>query len=89
MPTVRFAQALQRHVTSPPLSVDGGTVRSALDAAFALNPIVRTYILDDQNAVRKHMTIFVDGRMITDRKKLTDAVLPTSEIYVVQALSGG
>jgi len=35
------------------------------------------------------MTIFVDGRMIHDRTRLTDAVNESSTVYVFQALSGG
>jgi molybdopterin synthase sulfur carrier subunit len=46
-------------------------------------------VLDDQAALRRHMTIFVDGRMIRDRTRLADAVTDTSTIYVFQALSGG
>jgi len=32
---------------------------------------------------------FVDGRQLTDRVALSDAVEPRSELYVMQALSGG
>jgi hypothetical protein len=39
--------------------------------------------------VREHMAIFVDGAMIRDRARLSDAVRETSTIYVFQALSGG
>ncbi len=46
-------------------------------------------MLDDQSALRKHMTIFVDGQIIRDRARLTDVVGETSSIYVFQALSGG
>jgi hypothetical protein len=46
-------------------------------------------VLDDQSALRRHMTIFVDGRMICDRARLADAVSETSTIHVFQALSGG
>jgi sulfur-carrier protein len=46
-------------------------------------------VLDDQGELRKHVFIFVDGRRIADRVKLTDAVGETSEIYVMQALTGG
>ena len=46
-------------------------------------------MLDDQAALRKHMVIFVDGQIIRDRARLTDAVSETSRIYVIQALSGG
>lgn len=89
MPRVIFASALQRHVPSPPLVVEGATVRAALDAAFRLNNRVRNYILDDQSHLRKHMSIFVDGKPIRDRKQQSDPVTKESEIYVVQALSGG
>jgi len=35
------------------------------------------------------MVIFVDGKTIVDRVHLSDAISPHSEIYVMQALSGG
>ena len=89
MPRVIFGPALQRHVQSPPLEVTGATVREVLEAAFEINPAIRGYILDDQAHLRKHMNIFVDGRVITDRKTFSEPVTPGSQIYVVQALSGG
>jgi hypothetical protein len=33
--------------------------------------------------------VFVDGRRVRDRERLTDAVGETSEVYVMQALTGG
>jgi hypothetical protein len=56
---------------------------------FAGNPQARSYVLDDQSALRKHMTVFVDGKVIRDRVKLSDPVTATSTIHVFQALSGG
>jgi hypothetical protein len=35
------------------------------------------------------MNIFIDGRVIADRRGLTDPVAPDGSIYVFQALSGG
>jgi hypothetical protein len=35
------------------------------------------------------MTILVDGRRVSDLAGLSDKVLPKSEVYVMQALSGG
>ena len=89
MPTVVFTPNLKRHVDCPTESVDGATVRAVLDAVFAANPRLRGYVLDDQGALRKHMSVFVDGQQIADRAQLSDAVKPASEIYVMQALSGG
>ena len=89
MPTISFTQNIQRHVECPPTEAAGSTVRQVLDNLFAANPRVRSYVLDDQGALRKHMTIFVDGRVMRDRKALSDPVDPASSIHVFQALSGG
>ena len=89
MPTVSFTQNLQRHVQLPLTSVAGGTVREALDRAFADHPRARGYVLDEAGAVRHHMVVFVDGEQIQDRMHLSDPVSESSEIYVMQALSGG
>ena len=71
MPKVAFTQNIQRHVACPETEVEGSTVREALEAFFAANPRARSYVLDDQAALRKHMTIFVDGRAIRDRTRLS------------------
>ena len=89
MARVVFTANIQRHVACPEAEAAGATVREVLDNVFAENPQARGYVLDDQSALRKHMTIFVDGRMIRDRARLADAVTETSTIHVFQALSGG
>lgn len=89
MPHVVFTPALQRHVACPPADVEGGTVREALDRVFGDNPKARSYVLDEQGALRKHMVIFVNGEVIQDRTGLSDSVGMDSQIYVMQALSGG
>ena len=89
MAHVTFTQNLQRHLTAPPQEVDGATVREALDDVFSQNPQLRGYVLDDQGRLRKHVVIFVDGEQISDRVRLSDALGSTSEIVVMQALSGG
>jgi hypothetical protein len=89
MATVVFTPNLQRHVDAPTERVDGATVRGVLDLVFAGNPRLRGYVVDDQGALRRHMVIFVDGHQIADRDRLTDPVGAASEVYVMQALSGG
>lgn len=89
MPKVAFTPNIQRHVACPATTAPGRTVREVLDAVFADNPRARGYVLDDQGALRRHMTIFIDGRMIADRERLSDTVGDTSSITVFQALSGG
>ena len=89
MPQVKFTQNLERHVHAPSREVSGATVREALEAVFRDNPDLRSYVLDDQNRLRQHVVIFIDGAMIEDRNELTDAVGTSSELFVMQALSGG
>lgn len=89
MATVVFTQNLRRHVACPPEAVDAATVHEALAIVFASNPRLRSYVLDDQGALRHHMMVFVDGEPIADRRHLSDPIAPGSEIYVMQALSGG
>ena len=64
---VTFTPNLQRHVPAPPSSVEGRTVREALNAVFATNPNLRGYVLDDQGGLRHHMVVFVNARQIQDR----------------------
>lgn len=89
MARVVFTPNIQRHVACPEAQAAGATVREVLDGVFAGNPQARTYVLDDQGGLRRHMTVFVDGTAIRDRTALSDAVGETSTIYVFQALSGG
>ena len=89
MAKVVFTPNIQRHVVCPEVEVAGGSVREVLDNAFASNPQARSYVLDDQAGLRRHMTVFVDGRAIRDRTRLSDSVTASSTVYVFQALSGG
>jgi molybdopterin synthase sulfur carrier subunit len=89
MPTVHFTANLTRLTSAPSESVDGATVGASLRGVFLRHPLLRGYVLDDQGAVRRHVVVFVDGAAIQDRVGLSDAVRPESEIYVMQALSGG
>jgi sulfur-carrier protein len=89
MPTVSFTSALQRFMPAPTTTVDGATVGAALAAVFAGHPKLRGYVLDDQGALRRHVSVYVNGEAVIDRIKLSDPVRPSDEIYVLQALTGG
>lgn len=89
MARVTFTPNLARHLDCPPVEASGASVREVLERVFASNRAARSYVLDDQMALRKHMAIFVDGRQIDDRLGLSDLVPDDAEIYVMQALSGG
>jgi hypothetical protein len=89
MATVRFTQNIQRHVSCPTREIAGSDLRAVLDEYFRENERARGYVLDEQGKVRQHMLIFIDGEMVRDRDRLSDAVKPDSLIDVIQALSGG
>jgi len=89
MPRVVFTSNLQRHVNCPETQVAAGTVRSALAQVFAAQPQARGYVLDEQGHLRKHVAVFVDGQRVRDRETLEDPVRESSEVYVMQALTGG
>jgi molybdopterin converting factor small subunit len=89
MPTVHFTNHLQNFLDCPAVEVPGDTVRTALETVFSQNPRMRSYVLDDQGRVRRHVNVFVDGTLIRDRVRLSDPLRESSEIFVMQALSGG
>ena len=90
MPTVQLTQNLQRFfpgIGEP--EVGPGTVASVLLELDARYPGIRGYVVGDDGALRKHVHVFVDGEMVTDRATLSDAVGPSTELHIIQALSGG
>lgn len=89
MARVVFTANLARHIAAEPVEAPGRTVREVLDAVFAGDDLARSYVLDDQSSLRKHMNIFVDGNRVKDRVHLSDPVPDGGEVYVIQALSGG
>ncbi|MEN3975426.1 MoaD/ThiS family protein [Emcibacter sp. SYSU 3D8] len=84
-----FTQHLRRLVAHEYVDVQGATLRAALGDLFLQLPALRSYILDDQDRLRQHVCIFVDDERIDFRGSLDCEIAPESEIYVMQALSGG
>lgn len=89
MARIAFTSQLQRFTRTPQLDTPAPTLRAALDAAFALNPQLRGYVLDDQGKLRAHVVVFIDGQRSRDRVALSDPLAEHSRVYVLQALSGG
>jgi molybdopterin synthase sulfur carrier subunit len=89
MPIIYLTSHLRRVAPSGPTRVEAATLGAALDAYFETVPRARSYILDDQGRLRKHVAVFIDGELLTDKRDLGRNVSPDSEIYVMQALSGG
>ena len=84
-----FTQQLARFTSVPQVDTDASLLRAGLDSAFAVNPLLRGYVLDDQGHLRENVVIFVDGRRCGERTRLEDPLRSDSTVYVQQALSGG
>ena len=89
MAQVFFTQQLARFTQAPQVETCADCLRAGLDSAFAANPLLRGYVLDDQGHLRENVVIFIDGRRCADRTHLDDPLQPDSKVYVLQALSGG
>jgi len=60
-----------------------GAVLTELDRQF---PGIRFRMVDEQDRVRRHIRMFVNGDQVFD---LSQPVRSTDEVVIVQALSGG
>lgn len=89
MPTLVFTQQLRRFTETPEIDSPATVLRAALEDAFAANPRLRGYILDEQGHLRRNVAIFIDGRRVHDHADLNDPLTATSSVHVLQALSGG
>lgn len=90
MPTVKFTYALRRFFPSlKDTEVHSTSLPDLLQSIDAHYPGIRSYVVDEQGALRKHVLIFIDGEVINDREKLSDAVKENSEVHIMQSLSGG
>jgi hypothetical protein len=67
----------------------GKSIGEALEALFVRHPTLRGYVLDERGAVRRHVALFVDGDALQPKSDLARPLREGSELYVMQALSGG
>jgi len=89
MAKVEFTPQLRRFTETPSVQTNAATLRAALEDAFAANPRLRGYVLDDQAHLRANVVVFIDGVRCSERVHLADAVGEHTRIHVMQALSGG
>lgn len=61
------------------------TVGEMVDELDKLWPGMRDRICDSRPAIRRHMSVFIDGERVTLKSRIT----PGSEVFVLTAISGG
>ncbi len=90
MPRVIFTRNLQRFFPGlSELDIAGTTVAEIVRSLDAHHPGLADYLIDERGALRKHVNIFVDNTLVSDRAGLSDPVPPGCSVHVIQALSGG
>ncbi len=68
------------------VDADGSTVAELLDDLNRQFPGIRFRMINEQDEVRPHMRIFVNGEQVW---RLDTALKSSDEVYILQALSGG
>ena len=89
MVTVNFSPSLQRRKPCPAQQVDAGSLEQVLGAALQAEPGLRSYVLDDQGHIRKHVAVFINQDMHLPRNNLARAVAAGDTVLVIQCLTGG
>lgn len=90
MAQVKFTPNLQRFF--PDLcecSIEAATVADIVSAVDQRWRGLGDYIIDEQGALRKHVNIFIGDELLDDKQTLSDRVSTDTQIFIVQALSGG
>ncbi|MCB1552822.1 MAG: MoaD/ThiS family protein [Xanthomonadales bacterium] len=92
MPSVvltRHLHAFFPALAGQSIAVEATTVAEVVQAMERLAPGFAFYICDEAGRLRTHVNVFVDGERIADRTRLSDPVGAQSEVFILQALSGG
>ena len=83
---VLIPSPLVSYTKSPEVEATGATVGALLADLDRRFPGIRFRMIDEQDQVRRHMRVFVNGEQVFD---LSRALRVTDDVAIVQALSGG
>ena len=78
--------ALRSYTEHSELEVSGATLAAVLVDLDRRYSGIRFRMIDEQDRIRRHIRIFVNGEQVRDLSKPPAA---TDELVIVQALSGG
>ena len=77
---------LRSYTERSEVDVSGATLGAALADLDRLYPGIRFRMIDEQDQIRRHIRIFVNGAQLRD---LSQPLKAADELVIVQALSGG
>ena len=83
---VLIPSALRSYTQSSQAAACGATLDDVLLDLDRQYPGIRFRMIDEQQRVRRHIRIFVNG---TSAHALSQTMQPCDEVVIVQALSGG
>ena len=83
---VLIPSALRSYTQRGETEAAGATLAALLTDLERQYPGIRFRIIDEQDRVRRHIRIFVNGEQARD---LAQPLSPSDEVIIVQALSGG
>ena len=83
---VMMPSALRSYTGAGEVEAEGETLAALLDDLDRRYPGIRFRVVDEQDRIRRHIRFFINGEQSFD---LGLKLEPDTEVYIVQALSGG
>jgi molybdopterin converting factor small subunit len=83
---VLIPSSLRSYTERGVTDASGATLAAVLADLELQYPGIRFRVIDEQDRIRRHIRIFVNGEQARDLARALDA---TDEVIIVQALSGG
>jgi len=83
---VLIPSALRSYTERSEAEANGATLAAVLADLDRTYPGIRFRIIDEQDRIRRHIRIFVNGEQA---RELSQPLAATDEVIIVQALSGG
>ncbi len=83
---VLIPSPLRSYTGAREVDAEGGTLDEVLRDIDRRHPGLRFRMVDEQDRVRPHVRVFVDGEQVFD---LGRRIGPGQSVQIVQALSGG
>jgi len=89
MVKITFTENLARHVKLTTLELQDGTIAEVIEQLFGQYPMLKPYIFDEQNKLRKHVMLAIDKQLLQGDLSSHLKMTGFKRLHIMQALSGG